>query len=276
LKLTRDNPGYLNQNFTDKNDIKILLCIDEGRKLIEETSDNLGISLFRCWRRALRKNKWRGKGLFSVILDTTSRISNFSPALGYDPTITFLNEDKMLFKPFIYISTYNSLVNSSDNFYNRVFSMGRPCWKALRDEYAKGVTENGENYAWEQVKLLVKAKIQGGTNNLVDDEKKNLTSVAVLATFCSVDISPSVHFASNLVASHLGTCLAISQDRTKILVCYPSEPLVTEAAYELLDDNMLFLIAQSFGQGIVEPGKRGEIVGDLSLYSPVISFVKDL
>src|SRR5581483_7060881 len=143
-----------------------------------------------------------------------------------------------------------------------------PCWKALRDEYAKGVAEDDvidENYAWEEVKLLVKAKIQGGTNNPVDNEKKNLTSVAVLASLCSVDISPSVHYASNLVASHLGTCLAISQDRTKILVCYPSEPLVTEAAYELLDDNMLFLIAQSFGQGIVEPGKRGEILGELIL-----------
>lgn len=48
LRSIRDSPGYLNQNFTDENDIKILLCIDEGRKLIEETSDSLGISLFRC------------------------------------------------------------------------------------------------------------------------------------------------------------------------------------------------------------------------------------
>jgi len=268
LMLIRDSPGYLEQNFNDENDIKILLCIDEGRKLIEEMNDDLKISLFRCWRRALRNNKWRARGLFSVILDTTSRISNFSPASGYDPTLKALNQDQMLFKPFIYISTYNSLVDNSDNFYSKAFSMGRPCWKALRDEYIKEVSEgdiSAKNYAWEKVKLLVKAKIQGGTNNLVDDEKKNLTSVAVLASFCSVDISPSVHFASNLVASHLGTCLAISQDRTKILVCYPSEPLVTEAAYELLDDNMLLLIAQSFGQGIVEPGKRGEILGELIL-----------
>jgi len=264
----RDSPGYLELNFSDDNDIKILLCIDEGRKLIQETNDNLKISLFRCWRRAIRKSKWRAKGLFSVILDTTSRLTNFSPASGYDPTIKTLQEDKMLFKPFIYISTYNSLAYNLGDFHSQAFSMGRTCWKAFRDEYIKEVFDSdvsAEGYAWEKVKLLVKAKLQGGTNNPIDNEGKNLTSIAVLASFCSVDISPSVHFASNLVASHLGTCLSISQDRTKILVCYPPEPLVTEAAYELLDDNMLYLIAQSFSQGVVEPGKRGEIVGELIL-----------
>ncbi|GBC02926.1 hypothetical protein RclHR1_00490012 [Rhizophagus clarus] len=268
----RDRPGYLEQNFTSGDGIKILLCIDEGRKLMEEINENLKISLFRCLRRALRNNKWRARGLFSVILDTTmitSQISNFLPALGYDPTIkTLSQEDKSLFKPFIYISTYNSLVVDSGNFYSQAFSMGRPCWKALRDEYIKDVIDSDpsvEDYAWEKVKLLVKAKLQGGTNNPIDNEGKNLTSIAILASLCSVDISPLVHFASSLIASHLGTCLSISQDRTKILVCYPSEPLVTEAAYEFLDDKILHLIAQSFCQGVVEPEKRGEIVGELIL-----------
>ena len=64
------------------------------------------------------------------------------------------------------------MVNNSSNFISQAFSMGRPCWEALRDEYIKNVIENdsGENYAWEKVKLLVKAKIQGGTDNRVDDE----------------------------------------------------------------------------------------------------------
>ena len=35
-----------------------------------------------------------------------------------------------------------------------------------------------------------------------------------------------------------------------------SEPLITEAVYELLDNNMLHCIAQTLDQGIVEPGKR--------------------
>src|SRR5947208_517611 len=97
------------------------------------------------------------------------------------------------------------------------------------------------------------------------EERKTLTSIAILASLCSVDISPSVHFASNLIGSHLGTCLSISQDRTKVLVCYPPEPLITEAVYGLLDNDILHCIAQTLSQGIVEPGKRGEIVGELIL-----------
>ena len=59
-------------------------------------------------------------------------------------------DDNMLFKPFIYISTYNSLVDNSGNFYNQAFSMGRPCWKALRDEYIKKSVDVDEDYAWEK------------------------------------------------------------------------------------------------------------------------------
>jgi len=197
-------------------------------------------------------------------LDTTSQLSNFTPAPGYDPTIKELNDDHKLFKPFIYISTYNSLAEISGGFYNFTFSIGRPCWKALKDVYYKE-SNNNEIFAWKKVKALVKAKLQGGTNNYIDEERKILTSIAVLASLCSIDISPSVYFASNLVASHLGTCLSISQDRSKILVCYPPEPLITEASYELLDNDMLHYISQSFGQGIVEPGKHGEIIGELIL-----------
>ncbi|RIA93600.1 hypothetical protein C1645_735376 [Glomus cerebriforme] len=265
----RDNPGYLEENFDNENEIKILLCIDEGRKLIQEINDKLNISLFQCWKHALQKNKWRTKGLFSVILDTTLQLTNFSPALEYNTTIKTFQEDRMLFKPFIYIPTYDSLANNSGKFYSQAFSIGRPCWKAFRDEFIKEVNYNdikAEDYAWEKVKLLAKIKLQGGTNNsFINNEKNTFTSIAIFASFCSIDISSSVHFASNLIANHLGTFLSISQDRTKILVCYPSEPLVTEAAYELLDNNILQLIAQSFSQGIVNLGKQDEIVGELIL-----------
>jgi hypothetical protein len=273
LELIMKDAGYLKENFKNVNsDIKILLCIDEGRTLIEEGNEEAHMSLFRCWRRALRDNRWRARGLFSVILDTTSRLSNFAPSLRDDPTIKALNDSREIFMPFIDVTTFNTLTDSSSNYYNRLFSNGRPCWKALKDAYCGDLnSEENDFYAWDKVLNLVKAKIQGGgqlpETNMDEyyEDKENLTSVAILASLCSVDISPSVHFASNLVASHLGTCLAITQDRTKILVCYPPEPLITEAVYELLNNDILHRIAQTLGQGIVEPGKRGEIVGELIL-----------
>jgi len=175
--------------------------------------------------------------------------------------------------PFIDVTTFNTLTdNTLDNYYNCLFSNGRPCWKALKDAYCEGQrSESTDIYAWNKVIKLAKAKIQGGgeLQEIIMDEnyeeRKTLTSIAILASLCSVDISPSVHFASNLIGSHLGTCLAISQDRTKVLVCYPPEPLITEAVYEILNNDILHRIAQTLGQGIVEPGKRGEIVGELIL-----------
>ncbi|CAG8626214.1 8838_t:CDS:2 [Funneliformis caledonium] len=189
----------------------------------------------------LKENFRNARGLFSVILDTTSRLSNFAPSPRDDPTVKSINDSRKIFMPFINITTFNTLTDSSGTYYNRLFSNGRPCWKALKDAYCKGInSEENDIYAWDKVINLVKAKIQG-------------------------DISPLVHFASNLIGSHLGTCFAISQDRMKVLVCYPSEPLITEAVYELLNNDILDCIAQTLGQGIVEPGKHGEIVGELIL-----------
>ncbi|CAG8642811.1 13232_t:CDS:2, partial [Ambispora gerdemannii] len=139
------------------------------------------------------------------------------------------------------VSTFESLAEASGDSYNRVFSRGRPCWKALKDAY-RGDSESSisETYAWKKVKGLVKAKLQGGTTTLLNKQY----------TLCfKFYYERPWH-------------LAISQDRTKVLACYPPEPLVTEAAYELLDDDMLHRIAQALIQGIVEPG---EIVGELIL-----------
>jgi hypothetical protein len=284
IKLIRCNAGYLRENFDDVNsEVIVLLCIDEGRTLLEYKNDETHMSLFRCWRRALRDNKWRANGLFSVILDTTSRLSNFEPSPRDGPTIKSINDSLKIFMPFIDVTTFNTLIDYSGNYYNRLFSNGRPCWKALKDAYCEGLNfEANDYYAWDKVINLVKAKIQGGGELLVKEtnldegyeEKKTLTCVAILASLCSVDISPSVHFASNLIGSHLGTCLAISQDRMKVLVCYPPEPVITEAVYKLLNNDILHCIAQTLGQGIVEPGKRGEIVGELILILTRQSFHK--
>src|SRR5947209_2112836 len=57
LESIRTNVGYLEENFENVNsEVKILLCIDEGRTLLECKNSEMHISLFRCWRRALRDN----------------------------------------------------------------------------------------------------------------------------------------------------------------------------------------------------------------------------
>ncbi|CAG8553527.1 11344_t:CDS:2, partial [Ambispora leptoticha] len=85
---------------------------------------------------------------------------------------------------------------------------------------------------------LAKAKIQGGGELLVKDEnyeeRKTLTSVTILASLCSNE-------SSNLLSIR-------------------TEPLIAEVVYELLNNDILHCIAQTLGQGIVEPGKRDDLI----------------
>ena len=84
-----------------------------------------------------------------------------------------------------------------------------------------------------------------------------------------LDISPQSRFASELVASHMATCLAVSEDRERLIIAYPSEPLLSEVALEFMSGSTLPRILKLFGaslkKGIVEPGPRGEIVSRIIL-----------
>ncbi|CAG8571566.1 4681_t:CDS:2 [Funneliformis caledonium] len=264
-KKTKSSNLHLEQLGNDKYNIKILFCIDEGRKLIEILHNNWNISLFQCWRRALQNSSWRSCGVFSVILDTTSRVSNFAPSKKDDPTLKTLLT-YYIFPPFIDICTFNSLAIDEGDPYDITFSRGRPFWKAMKDVYFE---ERSTIDAWRNVITLARVKLQGGgsvNRNLdVNVRKKNLITMAVIASLCSIDISPQEHFAGDLVASHLGTCIGISTDRTRILVSYPPEPVISEAALQLLEKDLLTDFAETLKQGIVEPGKRGELVGELIL-----------
>ncbi|CAG8684591.1 17106_t:CDS:2, partial [Funneliformis caledonium] len=49
-------------------------------------------------------------------------------------------------------------------------------------------------------------------------------------------ISSQLTLASDLVTSHAAICYAISEDRENLLVGYPSEPLLAEAEFFLIED----------------------------------------
>ena len=52
-------------------------------------------------------------------------------------------------------------------------------------------------------------------------------------------MSPQSQLASELVASHMATCLSVSEGRKQLMIAYPSEPLLSEVALEFMSDLML-------------------------------------
>src|SRR5437660_9282898 len=86
----------------------------------------------------------------------------------------------------------------------------------------------------------------------------------------SVDISPQSQLEYLLTSSHMATCIGISSDRERILTTYPSEPILSEAAFWIIEsDETLVKILQLFAEilknGFVDAGQRGEVVGRLIL-----------
>lgn len=85
---------------------EIIVCLDEARSLL----DNDDLSIFRAFRHALRDLFDDYRHLFGVLLDTTSRISNFSPSVLQDPSMKerpspdYIGE---LFSPILALNTFD-------------------------------------------------------------------------------------------------------------------------------------------------------------------------
>jgi hypothetical protein len=83
------------------------------------------------------------------------------------------------------------------------------------------------------------------------------------------DMSLQFQLASELVASHMATCLSVSEDRERLIIAYPSEPLLSESALEFMSSSILPKVLKHFNallkKGLVEPGPRGELVARIIL-----------
>ncbi|CAG8675230.1 13584_t:CDS:2, partial [Ambispora leptoticha] len=76
----------------------------------------------------------------------------------------------------------------------------------------------------------------------------------------------SADLAPDLVKSHMATLIHIDDDRKKHLITYPSEPVLAEAALEVLSENgvelgvLTELDAVNKSSGILDAGSQGELV----------------
>jgi len=212
----------------------------------------------------LKSVRWHG--FFTLLLDTLSRISNFAPPKSIDPSHRDVEDLSLeLFYPYFRLTTIDSF--SSNNYENEnnerknLAKYGRPLYMS----YLQSNTSDPQ--AIDKLMNLLKRKLLGGANSF-ENSQIDITSLAILSSVVGLDISPQSQFASELVASHMATCLAVSEDRERLIIVYPSEPLLSEAAYELMSTSTLRILNQFnilLKKGIVEPGPRGEIVGRIIL-----------
>lgn len=208
---------------------EIVVVFDEARFLL---NDRPGINLFRVLRSSQQSMKFQNMVL--VFVDTISTISNFSPAYIHDPSARPYRVFELL--PVFYeIMTYDSLIptdlNNADNIrigeLARLFSLGRPVWNACF--FSKpNIT------AKDVLHCVSYAMVKLSNTSAANIYKNYFGGLAVASILFGIWGIMDQSYATMMLSSYMGTALFFGDDRTRMFVHYVSEPILAEAAFQLL------------------------------------------
>eukprot|EP00026_Physarum_polycephalum_P002516 Phypoly_transcript_02523.p1 GENE.Phypoly_transcript_02523~~Phypoly_transcript_02523.p1 ORF type:complete len:220 (-),score=16.30 Phypoly_transcript_02523:1497-2156(-) len=202
----------------------LVFTFDEAKGLLKHDA-----LWFRSMRSALREFAWGApKQLFKIcgiFTDTKSKVANFAPPT-HNNSSSQLSENVFLkvFEPW-------SVFSNTDIFSDNILVLGRPIWGAY-------LTTGVNNCTVIQFAIT---KLQGGANGEWKDvPDKECTSLAILSSQVALSIVPQHHYSSELVSTYMGTCVGISKDRKSVLVEYSSEPILSEAAAQLMKQQAVY------------------------------------
>lgn len=232
---------YKTPSQNDDNKDPLIVVFDEAKKLTRDDPDKH--SPYRCIRRALK-----GHNLVGVFMDTTGKLAEFMPeAASSDRDVSPVGK---FLPPLFELNTF-------DLFKDHLFFRGRPLWK-MQWEY-----RCEKNYN-ELIKFAGK--------KLLFSERPDDNSLCSLF-ICRFGLQPEQEMAHSLVAKHMATLVAVSDDRKEVVIKYKSEPILAEASayltssYSNNDDttlqNVVDKVTEKLNSGILscDKGDRGEVAG---------------
>ncbi|RLN95151.1 hypothetical protein BBJ28_00023222, partial [Nothophytophthora sp. Chile5] len=262
-KLTRDDETSANR--TDQCDSFehrriLVLALDEARWLLK-TSQADPTGCFQRLRRALNpantalaRDYGKFAGIFAVLVDTNSKISNFTPPPTRDPSSREAKTgESILFPPFVLTHTMDVFldadmkqkrgggVSTSSEFYREfvqrdteamrsgLADMGRPLWQQYKIAKGEQHSRDGE---WGKLLALAAKKLVGGQPlSLVAKGAPNgLCGVAAL--LCRLGIRPYSWspLASRVVADYMAVLSYVSLTHDQFVSSYSSEPILAFGA----------------------------------------------
>ncbi|CAG8672268.1 5376_t:CDS:10, partial [Ambispora gerdemannii] len=213
---------------------QITIFVDEASALLERNT------AFRAFRRALRDYN---DSVFAILTDTCSAVADLAPWLERDPSARHYGY--RVYKPFIYVATTDCLMDHpdvplEDGSGHHIVGYGRPLWASSWIGYDK---KQNPSAMFSNILNLAKTKLLGGGAHTWADLKKNSTdmiqtsALAIIASTADLYVSPISSAAPDMVRSHTATLISIDDERKLHLVAYPSEPMLSEAAMELLSED---------------------------------------
>lgn len=210
----------------DESSHRVVLCIDEAGQMLHIKGLD-GRTLFQQVRAAASDAK-----ITLVLADTSSKITNFLAESKVTPsTRTAFAEFPA---PWIAFNTLDFLseaeadadldpaitVRVPDTFHAATaFRLGRHLWSWYYEQHRD---------AWELIRF---AKVK-----LLCDNKFNPLepshSIAIVSARTTLQLTPSI--SSDLIKRHMATCIGITTDREVVYGRYLSEPVLAEAAAQLM------------------------------------------
>lgn len=229
---------------------ELVIALDEARSLLIDSTGR-ETNAFRNLRSAL--GELESLNVIFVLTDTLSCLSNFSPATRRDPSYRPQKQFNLL-PPFYELLTMDALVTSNrlpqlerlDNITIEslaiLLSQGRPLWGALFLENNPTSISIIDTVEFARKKLLCKTDLV----SKIDDE----AILAIMAVRFGIHGVVDHTIASDLMSSYMGTGthlfslhkyfdnlilgMYIGEDRIRMVVRYPAEPAIAEAACQSL------------------------------------------
>ncbi|KAF8492187.1 hypothetical protein F5888DRAFT_1619276, partial [Russula emetica] len=223
-------------------------------------------NLFSELRRILRQTS--DQAIFSLFLSTAGRFNLFSPEISSDPSMRIQDSILSTLDPITEIS-YDDLAYDAPEYkimldqvveVDWMCHLGRPLFASIYD------AEEIKYRSKMDLMDLAKGKLLDGPNTLGNNRSGSLACLSVrFALEFNMD-GTSGDVARTQVERHMRLCLAATAGRDTLVTLAGSEPILAEAAYELMkgtQSNPVHHLAHHLDLNCVDRGRRGELVAAL-------------
>ncbi len=251
----------------------VLLILDEARALLDNSPSGLrfGDTQFTWFRRALH-NYWdtyKNAKLFVVMVDTSSRIKNFSPSLLADPSARQVKFEggAFLFHPFVWLESFDAVFHSL-----KLPAGTRDLTPLLKNSYylqaGRPMVAIPFSDPVQQTNFLLR-KLHGGFSGRTP--VPNLGHLSVVLARLATAISCLSTTAAELVAEHMVYLLASDLSREQMFVANLAEPRLALAAARAwntageLENNLLPALQRAVTYDVISAGDRGEVASQVIL-----------
>jgi hypothetical protein len=250
---------------------RFVFAFDEAGWLLARKNGHS--NLFRLLRWALRSIP-RNSGVCAVMLDTMSSASDFVPTQRDDPSDRVVTQQLSLFAPFYLLDTFDLYTDALATLTipdleqaDHLLRFGRPLWyTVVKDDHRADI---------DGLLKLAKKKLLCASPDPLPDKLTDAQALSLGCVRYCFDVTPTSQLASDLIASHMRVCVYINEHRDYLYNFSPSEPVLVEAATQLLyeetqrgDKLMMVMLKHLYEHlrfGLVDGGPRGEFIARIVL-----------